>query len=80
MFTLRCSRYAQNAGMAPDNFRKVKGPNSVQAIRAQRMQIQQQARAAALAEQASKAGKNLAQSPQWMQDNAEAGATGGKAA
>ena len=72
--------YAQNAGMAPDNFRKVKGPNSVQAIRAQRMQIQQQARAAALAEQASKAGKNLAQSPQWMQDNAEAGATGGKAA
>ena len=69
--------YAMNSGMAPDLMRDKKG---IDAIRSNRMKIQQQARTAALAEQASKAGKNLAQSPQWMQDNAEAGATGGKAA
>jgi len=70
--------YAQNTGLPPDNLRKLTGPNSVAAIRQQRAKIQQAQRTAALAEQGAKAGKNLAQSPQWMQDNAEAGAQAGQ--
>jgi hypothetical protein len=70
--------YAMNTGMPPDSFRPEKGENSVAALRAQRAKIMQQQRQAALAEQVAKGAKNLAQSPQWMQDGAEEAATGGK--
>lgn len=60
--------YGRNTGMAPDNIRPKKGPNSVEAIRTQRAKIQQQARAAQLAETMGKAGKALGGAPQEMQD------------
>lgn len=70
------SDYALNSGMPPDQLRPKKGANGYDNIRAQRAQMMSQQRAAALAEQGSKAGKNLAQSPDWMQSAAEESATG----
>jgi hypothetical protein len=63
--------YGRNTGMAPDNIRPKKGPNSVEAIRTQRAKIQQAQRAAQMAEQVSKAGKNLGGAPDWMQEQAQ---------
>ncbi len=60
--------YAQDAGMAPDLLRRLKGANSVDAIRQQRAQMMAAQRQAALTEQMSKAGKNLGGAPQWAQD------------
>lgn len=65
--------YAQNSGMAPDDFAKETGPNSIQAKAAARAKILQQQRAAAQLEQVSKAGKNLGGSPDWMQSDAKEG-------
>ena len=68
----------RNNGMAADLFRKKTGENSVAAIRSARMKMQQQQRAAAMAEQVSKAGKNLGSAPPFMQEQAEQALTGGK--
>lgn len=59
--------YAENAGVPKDLLRNRKGRDSIDAIRAARAQVAQQQRAAALTEQAASAGKNLAQSPEWLQ-------------
>ena len=61
-------KYAQNAGMAADNLRKTKGKNSVEDVRAQRAQMMAAQRQAQMAEQLSKAGKNLGGAPQPIQD------------
>jgi hypothetical protein len=66
--------YAKNAGMPPDLIRKQKGQGSVEQIRAARAQQVQAQQAAQLAEQMGKAGKNLAGSPDWMQEQAKASA------
>ena len=63
--------YARNTGMPPDNFRPEKGSNSIAAIRQNRANLQQQQRAAALAEQMGKAGAGLGKSPQFVQDAAK---------
>lgn len=60
--------YARNSGMAPDEIRKTKGPNSVQSIRAARAAVLQQQRQAQLAAELGKAGRGLGGSPQFMQD------------
>jgi hypothetical protein len=60
--------YGRNTGMAPDNIRPKK---DVQAIRMQRAKLQQQQRAVQMAEQATKAGKNLGGAPDWMQEKAK---------
>jgi hypothetical protein len=70
--------FARNSGMAPDLIWAKTGPNSVAAIRQARAKLQQQQRAAALAEQVSKAGKNLGGAPQFMQEQAEQALTGGQ--
>lgn len=72
--------YARNAGMAPTNIRQLGTvkKTSVAQIRAQRAALQQQQRRAALAEQTSKAGKNLGASPEWMQDQVKDQIQGGK--
>lgn len=70
--------YALDAGVPPDELRPVKGKDSVEALRTARANAMAQQRAAQLAEQTSKAGKNLGGSPQWMQDKAEEAATGSK--
>lgn len=62
--------YALNSGMPPDLIRKRKGKDSVQSIRDERAKIQQQQRAAEMAEQVSKAGANLGKAPVGMQDQA----------
>jgi hypothetical protein len=77
------TEYAHNSGMAPDLIRPMNGPNGVAAIRAQRMRIQQQNRAAQMAEQLSKSGKNLEASPDWMKEQVQQqvqGKPGGKRA
>lgn len=63
--------YARNTGMSPKNFRPKTGPNSIAGIQANRAKIQQQQRAAQMAEMAGKAGAGLGKSPQFMQDQAE---------
>jgi hypothetical protein len=68
--------YALNAGMSPDLIRARKGPNSIASLREARAKVQQQNRAAELAEQTSKAGKNLSASPSWLQDQAKEAMTG----
>lgn len=68
--------YAQNTGMPPDLIRPLKGPGSVEALRTQRAKVQAQMRAAQLAEQTSKAAKNLGGAPGFMQDAAEEQMTG----
>ena len=70
--------YARNAGMAPDNLRKLSGPNSVAALRAQRAKIAQQQRGAEMAETLGKAGKGLGGSPEFMQDLVKQQVQGGK--
>jgi len=75
--------YARDAGMAPDDIRAEHGKNSVQAIRQQRAQMAQQQRAAAMAEQLAKAGKNIGGAPEFMQQqvkDATSGSNGGRAA
>lgn len=71
--------YARNAGMAADSLRKETGANSTTALRQARAQAMQQQRSAQLAEQMSKAGKNLGSAPEWMQDQVKT-ATQGQAA
>lgn len=72
--------YALNSGMPPDLIRSQKGQDSIAAIRAQRAKQQEQQHAAAMAEQASQTGKNLSQSPPWMQQQAEQAMTGKRSA
>ena len=60
--------YARNAGMPPDSFRKSKGQNSVEALRAARTKAMQEQRGAQMAETLGKAGKGLGGSPNWLQD------------
>jgi hypothetical protein len=59
--------YMLNSGMSPDLIRKRKGPNSVEAIRAQRAKLMAEQRATQQAEQLGKAGKALGGAPDWMQ-------------
>ncbi len=59
--------YAENAGISGDLLRNRKGKDSTDSIRAARAQVAAQQRNAALTEQAASAGKNLAQSPEWLQ-------------
>jgi Bacteriophage head to tail connecting protein len=70
--------YGRNAAVSPDDLRPMKGPNSVAMIRAQRKQMMDAQRAAAMAEQMGKAGAGLGRSPQFVQDQAEQALTGGK--
>ena len=65
--------YARNAGMAPTNIRQLgtAKKTTVAEIRAQRAHMIQQQRQAQLAEQTSKAGKNLGASPEWMQEQVQ---------
>lgn len=71
--------YARNAGMPADALRKETGKNSVAAVRQARAQAMQQQRAAQMAEQMSKAGKNLGGAPDWMQDQVKQGLQGAAA-
>lgn len=63
--------YARNAGMAPDDLSKEKGPNSMQAVRAARAKAMQEQRTAQMAEQVSKTGANLGKSPEWLQQQVQ---------
>ncbi len=70
--------YAINSGMPPDLIRPTNGKGSIAFIRSERAKAQQQQQAAATAEQMSAAGKNLAQAPDWMQEQAKAAVMGGR--
>jgi hypothetical protein len=72
--------YALNSGMAPDLIRPHKGAGSVEALRAERMKIQQQQRAAEMAEMAASTGANLEKSPEWMKQQAQQAFTGKRSA
>lgn len=71
--------YILDSGVPPDELRPEKGKDSVESIRTERAKIAQQQRALEASEQLASAGKNLASSPQWMQEQAKA-AGAGKAA
>lgn len=65
--------YGRDAGAAPDDIREMgqTKATTVSEIRTQRAKLQQQQRSAQMAEQLSKSGKNLEQSPEWIKDQVQ---------
>lgn len=71
------AEYARNAGMPPDNLRKAKGPNSVEAIRNARAKQMQEQQQVEQANQLSEAAGKLGKAPAWLQQQVQHAAVSG---